>query len=72
MSTTTSVPEAGPPGQPGQPPAEPAPTSFTESILDNLPAWTVVAAGIAFLYIVWATLEILGRYIAGGLPKVTP
>jgi hypothetical protein len=40
-------------------------------VLDSLPAWTVVAAAIAFLYLVWATLEILGRYLTG-LPSVTP
>lgn len=44
-------------------------TSITELILDNLPAWTVVAALIGFLYMVWVTLEILGRYV-GQLPSV--
>ena len=39
------------------------------SILDNLPMWTVIAAAIAFLYLVWATLEILSRYV-GGIPSV--
>lgn len=48
-----------------------APSSLVESLLDNLPAWTVVASAVAFLYLVWATLEILGRYV-GPLPKVTP
>jgi len=47
------------------------PTRLVESLLDNLPVWTVVAAAISFLYLVWATLEILGRYV-GGLPKVGP
>ena len=44
--------------------------SFVESVLDNLSAWTVVAAAIALLYLVWATLEILDRYLGGGLPKI--
>jgi hypothetical protein len=44
---------------------------IVEGLLDNLPVWTIVAAAIAFLYLVWATLEILSRYV-GGLPKVTP
>lgn len=47
------------------------PTRFVESLLDNLPVWIVLAAAIAFLYLVWATLEILGRYV-GGVPKVGP
>ncbi len=44
-------------------------TGLVEALLDNLPAWTVVAAAIAFLYLVWATLEILSRYV-GGIPSV--
>lgn len=44
-------------------------TRMTESILDNLSAWTVVALLIGLLYLVWATLEILSKYI-GGLPPV--
>ncbi len=44
-------------------------SGLVESVLDNLPAWTVVAAAIAFLYLVWATLEILSRYV-GGIPSV--
>lgn len=46
-------------------------TGLVEALLDNLPVWTVVAAAIAFLYLVWATLEILSRYV-GALPKVGP
>jgi hypothetical protein len=42
---------------------------MTESILDNLSAWTVVALLIGLLYLVWATLEILSKYV-GGLPSV--
>jgi hypothetical protein len=46
-------------------------SAFTESILDNLSAWTVVSLLIGVLYLVWATLEILGRYV-GGIPSVAP
>ena len=46
-------------------------TTIAESILDNLGAWTVIAAAIGLLYLVWATLEILSRYV-GGVPKVLP
>lgn len=46
-------------------------TAFTESILDNLSAWTVVSLLIGVLYLVWATLEILSRYV-GGIPSVGP
>lgn len=48
--------------------APPRPT-VTESVLDNLSAWTVIAAAIAFLYLVWVTLEVLDRYV-GIVPKV--
>lgn len=57
--STTAVPD----GDEAQPPG------LVEPILDNLPAWTVIAAAIAFLYLVWATLEILSRYV-GGIPSV--
>lgn len=46
-------------------------TALLESLLDNLPVWTVIAAGIAFLYLVWATVEILSRYV-GPVAKVVP
>lgn len=52
-----------------EPAAETGSTGLVESLLDNLSAWTVLAAAIAFLYLVWATLEILSRYV-GPLPKV--
>jgi len=53
-------------------PDEPqARTNLTESILDNLSAWTVVALLIGLLYLVWATLEILGKYL-GGIPSIGP
>jgi hypothetical protein len=44
-------------------------TGLTESILDNLPAWTVVAMVIGLLYLVWATVEILAKYV-GDIPSV--
>ena len=44
-------------------------SGLVELLLDSLPAWTVLAAAIAFLYLVWATIEILDRYV-GPLPKV--
>lgn len=46
-------------------------TALLESLLDNLPVWTVIAAAIAFLYLVWATVEILSRYV-GPVAKVVP
>ena len=46
-------------------------TPLTESILDNLSMWTVVAAAIGFLYLVWATVEILSHYV-GAIPSVAP
>lgn len=42
---------------------------LTESILDNLSAWTVVALLIGLLYLVWATLAILDKYV-GDIPAV--
>ncbi|HEU0246833.1 MAG TPA: hypothetical protein VFR38_07065 [Gaiellaceae bacterium] len=65
---TTPAPDDPPPHDPI---VQPARTRFIEAVLDNLPAWTVVAAAIAFLYLVWATIEILGRYLEG-IPSVTP
>jgi hypothetical protein len=58
----------------GQEPAESEVTPrmrLTEGVLDNLPLWFVVSAAIGFLYLVWATIEILNRYV-GGLPQITP
>jgi hypothetical protein len=46
-------------------------TKVTESILDNLSFWFVVSAAIGLLYLVWATIEILNRYV-GGVPKLAP
>ena len=77
MRTTTTLPGGAEPAAPGQTGGElasaddvPA-TALTESLLDSLPAWTVVAAAVALLYLVWATIEILGRYV-GPLPSVGP
>ena len=46
-------------------------TNLIEAIFDNLSMWTVLAAAISFLYLVWATLDVLSRYV-GGVPKVGP
>ena len=63
MSATTV------PGADTEAPEETPSTGLVESLLDNLSAWTVIAAAIAFLYLVWATIEILSRYV-GPLAKV--
>jgi hypothetical protein len=42
---------------------------LVESLLDNLSAWTVIALVIGLLYLVWATIEILSRYV-DGIPSV--
>lgn len=68
--TTTTLPAADP-AERQDPAEESRSTTLVESLLDNLPVWSVVAATIAFLYLVWATLEILSRYV-GPLPKVGP
>lgn len=68
--STTIMPAADPTGR-DEPEQEARRTTLVESLLDNLPVWTVIAAAVAFLYLVWATLEILGRYV-GPLPKVGP
>ena len=52
-----------------EPPGRPRP--LIESILDNLPAWAFVALAISALYLVWATLVIVGKYV-GDLPGVAP
>lgn len=43
--------------------------AFLESILDNLSAWTVVAVVIGLLYLVWATIVILQKYV-GDVPGI--
>lgn len=50
-------------------PEEPPRHSVTESVLDNLSAWTVIAAAISLLYLAWVTLEVLDKYVKI-LPKV--
>ena len=50
-------------------PEMPPRPSVSESVLDNLSAWTVIAAAISLLYLVWVTLEILDKYVVI-LPKV--
>jgi hypothetical protein len=68
--TATTVPAAETAAQ--REGAEQAPdTGLVESLLDNLPVWTVVASAIAFLCRGGATIEILSRYV-GPLPKVGP
>ncbi|HEU5371520.1 MAG TPA: hypothetical protein VFU51_03935 [Gaiellaceae bacterium] len=53
-------------------PAAPRPRpSLVEQVLDNLGAWTVIAAAVGLLYLVWATLEILSHYV-GAVPKIAP
>ena len=69
--TATTVPPVDPTAREGEKPldAESRAAGLVESLLDNLSVWTVIAAAIAFLYLVWATIEILSRYV-GPLPKV--
>ena len=70
MSTTT--PAVTPPAaEPGGENGTPGRFAFVEALLDNLSAWTAIAAAIGLLYLVWATLEILSRYL-GHVPSVTP
>jgi hypothetical protein len=64
-TTTSAADKAASAEAPDETPA----TGLVESLLDNLSAWTVIAAAIAFLYLVWATVEILSRYV-GPLPKI--
>ena len=44
---------------------------MVETIMDNLSFWTVISAAIGLLYLIWATVEILNRYV-GHLPSVVP
>jgi hypothetical protein len=76
VSTTTTPANGASQAAPEEPtelvPAEESPTTaLVESLLDSLPVWTIVAAAIAFLYLVWATVVILNRYV-GPLPSVGP
>ena len=45
--------------------------SMVETIMDNLSFWTVISAAVGLLYLIWATLEILSRYV-GDVPSVLP
>jgi small neutral amino acid transporter SnatA (MarC family) len=75
QEVAVSSPETSEPiaPEPLAPPLVPAPPrlSVVERVLDNLPAWTVVAAAITLLYLVWATLDVLNVY-AGDFPSVVP
>jgi hypothetical protein len=75
---TATVPAASPPAPPPTALEQPelangsqARFAFVETIIDNLSFWTVLSAAIGLLYLVWLTIEILGRYV-GHLPSVTP
>lgn len=52
-------------------PGEPEGNRLVESMLDNLPAWAFLALAIAALYMVWATLVIVDKYV-GDLPTFVP
>lgn len=71
--TSTPAAEGRPQEEPPPPivaaPEAPPKQSLTETVLDNLSAWTVIAAAVALLYLVWVTLEVLDKYV-GDLPKV--
>jgi len=75
VTDPTAVPETQPDGQAKGPPesadGRDEGSRFTESILDNLPAWAFLALAIAALYMVWATLVIIDKYV-GVLPGVSP
>jgi hypothetical protein len=72
---STSLPTAPPSPPAGEAAPEhngaPGGSSVVESLFDNLSFWTVMAAAIGLLYLVWATLEILSRYV-GPVPSFTP
>lgn len=70
-TTPTAPPPAAATPEPDGSDGAPSRFAFVESILDNLSAWTVIAAAIGLLYLVWATIEILNRYV-GHVPSVTP
>ena len=50
---------------------EPEGNRLVEAMLDNLPAWAFLALAIAALYMVWATLVIVDKYV-GDLPTFVP
>ncbi len=43
----------------------------TEALFDNLMLWTLLAAAIALLYLVWVTVDIVSHYVRG-IPSVGP
>jgi hypothetical protein len=66
------TPGQSPPAlDPEGPAAAEARQSLLERIYDNLPLWTIVAAAITLLYLVWATLDVISVY-TGDVPKVGP
>jgi len=69
MAEQTTTGDRAGAGAPGD--EAPKRTSFVESVIDNLPAWAFVALAVSALYLVWATLVILEKYV-GALPRVTP
>lgn len=71
MSSTQTSEAVVPEPEAEQSASAPARPSVVELVLDNLPAWTVVAAAITLLYLVWATIDVLNVY-SGGLPSVVP
>jgi hypothetical protein len=71
VTTTPPASDADAPPEPGSLEGQTANRRFVELVLDNLSAWTVIAAAIAFLYLVWATVEILGRFLES-IPSVGP
>ena len=71
MSSTESPETASHEPDDGHPAAASRRPSITEAVLDNLPAWTVIAAAITLLYLVWATIDVLNVF-AGDLPSVVP
>ena len=52
-------------------PEGPEGNPLVESILDNLPAWAFIALAVSALYMVWATLVIVDKYV-GELPNFVP
>jgi len=76
-AVSSDSPEIGPEarlrgdGAEGGGPGEPEGNRLVESMLDNLPAWAFLALAIAALYMVWATLVIVDKYV-GDLPTFVP
>lgn len=62
----SETPAASAPGQESERDA-----GLAESILDNLSAWAFIALAIAALYLVWASLTVLDKFVHP-FPGVTP